>query len=305
MKNPIIVGAGLAGLIAAHAWPSAQLIEAGPAPRDAHKALLRFRSDAVAKLVGVEFRKVRVRKGIWYNGSFVQPNIRVANLYSQKCLSSLQSDRSIWNIDAADRFIAPDNFYEQLLNSVYERVSWGEGYDFGSSKEPVISTAPLPLALASCGIVNDIVFQRQPIRVHRWTIPNCDVFQTIYFPHEDTSIYRASITGNMLIVEMVSDHFDDPNIDRTIWEVESAFGIGLDDATYLGEVEQKYGKIAPIDEQKRKAALFKLTHEHNVFSLGRFATWRNLLLDDVVEDITVVKRLLRSDLYELRKHASA
>jgi hypothetical protein len=27
--------------------------------------------------------------------------------------------------------------------------------------------------------------------------------------------------------------------------------------------------------------------------IGRFATWRNILLDDVVDDIAVIKRLMR------------
>jgi hypothetical protein len=51
--------------------------------------------------------------------------------------------------------------------------------------------------------------------------------------------------------------------------------------------------------------LFRLTHEHNVFSLGRFATWRNILLDDVVDDIVQVKRLLKSSsAYDLRRAAA-
>jgi hypothetical protein len=103
---PIIVGAGLAGLIAAHSWPSSLVLEGAAAPAANHRALLRFRSDSVAKLTGVDFRKVRVRKGIFHNGSLVPPSIQTANLDAQKCLLAL-GDRSIWNVDAADRWVAP------------------------------------------------------------------------------------------------------------------------------------------------------------------------------------------------------
>jgi hypothetical protein len=35
-----------------------------------------------------------------------------------------------------------------------------------------------------------------------------------------------------------------------------------------------------------------LTEEHNIYSLGRFATWRQLLLDDLVKDIGVIEKLI-------------
>ena len=86
MRNttPVIVGAGLAGLLAAHAWPGASLVEAAARPTEVHKAVLRFRTRNVANLVGIEFRAVRVHKGIWQSTKFVEPNIRSANLYAQK-----------------------------------------------------------------------------------------------------------------------------------------------------------------------------------------------------------------------------
>jgi len=36
---------------------------------------------------------------------------------------------------------------------------------------------------------------------------------------------------------------------------------------------------------------------YNVYSLGRYATWRNILLDDVYHDINVIKQLMDSDGY--------
>ena len=117
MTTPTIVGAGLAGLIAAHAWPQATVLEAAPKPRAGHRALLRFRSEAVGRLTGIEFRRVTVRKGIWADGAYQHPAIRWANLYAQKVVNRLAGDRSIWNLETSERFIAPEDRKSTRLNS--------------------------------------------------------------------------------------------------------------------------------------------------------------------------------------------
>lgn len=298
-----IVGAGLAGLIAAHAWPRATVVESGAAPVATHKALLRFRSDAVAKLTGIEFRRVRVRKGIWSEGAFVPPSIRVANLYARKVLGPGViggGDRSVWNLEPVDRYVAPDTLYEQLIVAASDRIEWGHAFDFAASRaEPIVSTAPMHATLDALGIQNSIPFRRAPITVQRFRVHGADLFQTIYFPDDDTPIYRASFTGETLIVELAQG--------EAAWEVydftllERAFGVDLSTAKSLGAVKQTYGKIAPIDDATRKAVLLRLTDDHNIYSLGRFATWRNILLDDVVDDIAVIKRLANAaSRYSLR-----
>lgn len=299
MTQPIIVGAGLAGLIAAHAWPGAPVLEASPQPRAGHKALLRFRSDAVGRLVGIEFRKVRVHKGIWADGAYQQPAIRWANLYAQKVLGAgqLKGDRSIWNIEPAERFIAPDDLYDQLVAAVADRVTWGCKADFSALVGPIVSTAPMPITLEALGMDAPIEFHRSPITVWRFKVPGADVFQTVYFPEPLFNVYRASITGDLMIVEAVGEL--DCNDQQAL---RRAFGVTIPEPTEMERVEQKYGKIAPIDDAARKQLLFRMTHDHNVYSLGRFATWRNILLDDVVDDISTIKRLLRTaDSYNIRK----
>lgn len=299
MTTPIIVGAGLAGLIAAHAWPTAPVLESSAKPRAGHRALLRFRSEAVGRLTGIEFRKVTVRKGIWANDGFQNPAIRWANLYAQKVVGRLAGDRSIWNLDTSERFIAPDTFYDQLVDSVGQRIQWNMNASFNMG-HVLVSTAPLPVVLKSLDINAPVEFPRAPIKVTRYRVPGADVFQTIYFPERCLNVYRASITGETLIIESVAD-LDE--LDEQ--EVERAFGLRLEDCDLMESVEQKYGKIAPIDDAVRKQLLFRLTHDHNIYSLGRFATWRNILLDDVVDDITMIKKLLKANnAYDVRRAAA-
>lgn len=297
--TPTIVGAGLAGLIAAHAWPQSQVLEASPQPRAGHRALLRFRSEAVGQLTGIEFRRVRVRKGLWAEGEFHPPAIRWANMYSQKALGRLVGERSIWSLEPVDRFIAPDNFYERLIESVGSRISWNTNASF-ALKQPLVSTAPLPTVLRALDLPQPLEFPRAGIRVTRWHVPGADVFQTVYFPERCLNIYRASITGDTLIAESIG-----PLDETDVAEIGRAFGIAIDECDELESVDQKYGKIAPVDDAVRKQLLFRLTHEFNIFSLGRFATWRNILLDDVVDDITQIKKLMRTaSAYDLRRAAA-
>jgi hypothetical protein len=295
-----IVGAGLAGLIAAHAWPTARVVEASPAPRNAHQALMRFRTDAVSRLTGIEFRKVLVRKGIYYGGKFVEPNIMLANLYSQKVINRVV-DRSIWNLQTAERFIAPETFYEELVNAVGSRVTWGKPFVPGGSSA-IVSTAPLTVMLKQFPVEGVPTLKRAAIRVSRWRVPDADAFQTVYFPDPETPIYRASITGSLLIVEEI---VGGPEEEAPLSWVESAFGINSEALEPLGHSEQSFGKVDELPSLIRKRLLYELTTKHGIYSLGRFATWRNVLLDDVVNDIVVIKRLLKSQThYEVRKVAS-
>ena len=296
----MIVGAGLAGLIAANAFPKMEVFEIAPEPRESHKALLRFRSDDVSHLTNIPFKAVKVHKGIWYNpkGGWVAPSIETANLYSNKVLGKLLP-RSIWNLEPVTRYIAPDDFYDQLVDKAGARLHWDFRVDFNkcaNMNAPTISTTPLNVTTKELGIDHGIDFRRSGITVQRFRIPDCDVYQTVYFPTPNHSLYRASITGDILILEFVTSPQG-----TFMMDVIEAFalkgGLPMEE---LGEVQQRYGKIAPINEDKRKALVGHLSTDHNIYSLGRFATWRNLLLDDVVQDIAVIKRLMNGDGYARR-----
>lgn len=307
-----IVGAGLAGLLAAHAWPQARIVERSPAPTETHKALLRFRSDAVARLTGFEFRKVTVRKAIWFNWNEVAPSPRFANWYSQKCLGFVGSDRSIWNLDPVERFIAPETFYSDMVASLGSRIEWGTDALSAAANDVMISTAPLSDTikyLEPLHGVPPVEFRRAPIWTIRYRLPvDTDVYQTVYFPEPDLTMYRASITGSMLIMEFVGEFR--PSVralgDATV-QVLRAFGFPMNTELIALDAlaKQQFGKIAPMaDDAARKQILFRLSHEHRIYSLGRFATWRNILLDDVVNDIDVIKRLLKAGAYESRAQLS-
>lgn len=303
----IIIGAGLSGLIAASLIHDAHVYEAHKRDHRAHKALLRFRSPAVGDALGIPFRPVTVRKGIFSQGEFVSPSIRLANLYATKVIGKI-IDRSIWNLETTTRYIAPEDLAEQLVDRLGSRVTWEAKIDriTGLAKpgSSVISTAPMSVNCQLTGMIHEpVTFEHAAVRVRRWRIKDCDVHQTVYYPSLDISLYRASITGDLLIAEYVDRKGAEANNEHTSHLLQS-FSLNWGQITPLDDTTQRFGKIAPIDEGARRRIIRSLTTQHGLYSLGRFATWRNILLDDVLNDIYVIKKLVNSDAYDAARIAA-
>lgn len=292
-----IIGAGLSGLILASIFPNAQVFEREPGPKEKHRALLRFRSDAVARATGIDFQRVMVRKGIWYSGEFARPDIRLANWYSQKCLHGLiGGERSIWNIEPVERWIAPPDFYHQLIDRHEPRINFGTDIRWPFRVAPIINTTPLINVCRELGVGANLTFARSPVYVLRGKLSGVsDIYQTVYYPSLETPLYRASITGDTLICEFT----EMPAHPSWVGLVAQAFG--LSDRDEIAEMESpsaQYGKIVPLPTKERRAVLSYLTEQHGIYSVGRYATWRNILLDDVVSDAMRVRELMAVGDYE-------
>lgn len=286
-----ILGAGLSGLLAACHFPTATVYEASPPSETGHKAVLRFRSSAVGDSVGIEFRKVRVRKGIWHCGEFHEPTIQLANWYARKVIGAVV-DRSIWDLAPVDRFIAPENFQDQLIDRVGKRICYNSPVTEASIRgfrTPTISTMPLSVLAQWFDRSQEIRWQHEPISVRRYRLPNADVFQTIYFPSLDTSLYRVSITGNLMIAEYMKEPDG--------YNFLPAFGLSPSMVEPLDTTTQRFGKILPVNDAWRKAFIFSLSQQFRLYSLGRYGVWRNLLLDDVIQDIGQIKKMINASPY--------
>lgn len=295
----MIIGAGLAGMIAGFVFPQDEIIEARSRDWVEHQAVLRFRTPAVSELTGIPFRQVTVRKGIWTGTEWTGPNVQVCNQYSRKTIGRV-IDRSIWDISTAERWVAPGDLRERLADALGSRIRWEtpvnlHDLDGRAPREPVISTVPMS-AMSPLVFMDPPAFRYAPITTIKLAVLGADVFQTVYFPSPQHSLYRASITGDMLICEWASESPEPHDIDLGAAQVARAFGIPEVYQRLVAEdMEphvQQFGKIAPIDELTRRRIVLALTQERGIYSLGRFATWRNLLLDDVVHDAHVIKRLM-------------
>jgi hypothetical protein len=177
--------------------------------------------------------------------------------------------------------------------------------------QDIISTIPMPV------LMNMVNWSPQPafpwLSIVSMTTelvsPSVDVYQTIYYPAGIDPYYRASLTGNRLTIE-----FTEHDYNESVWaiidvlkDVLRDFGISASDVsrTNIVVTRQEYGKLMPVPDEDRKAFILAMTSEYRVWSLGRFATWRQLLLDDVVEDIRFIDRaILTRDHYARHLHSS-
>jgi hypothetical protein len=294
-----IIGSGIAGMLAALTFRKATILERSAEP-SIHRAVLRFRSDTVSQYTGIPFKKVKVRKGIWMEKEFVLPSIQTSNLYSKKVLGVIEPDRSINNLNTEERYVAPEDFIEQLYERVKDRVQLNYEVNTLDGLGAVCNTAPLNIMAKLVKEQPPEDFNYAPITVDRYRIKNCDAYQTIYYPDPEINAYRASITGDMLIVEKSPDGYND------LGQILKSFGLADSDVTELKlNHVQRYGKIQPLKNNAwRLAFLGSLTMKHNVFSLGRFATWRNILLDDLVKDIEFIKSNQGADAYNILRAMS-
>lgn len=292
-----IIGAGMAGLLAGAMFrQNAQVYEAAKSLPNNHHALLRFRSDEIAHHLNIPFHEVEVLKIVkpWRN------QIADAVGYSMKS-NGRASLRSIKTAQGKvdKRYIAPPDFIQALEELQAKPVAYGQCLDLAGLQElgergPVISTIPMPMLMDLLNWPDKPSFEYR----HGWVVKAdihapCDLCATIYYPDPEVPIIRATLTGELLQVELV-ERFDQAAwaVDRIMEMVLKDFG--LDKASYAAElVQQRYAKIVPVEDRERRRFIMWATDEYNIFSLGRFAIWKpGLLLDDVFHDCRKIMAMI-------------
>ena len=310
----IIIGAGQAGLLASRRLANYHpvIMEKQSSLPNYHSALLRFRTDVIGQALGIPFKKVNVYKGVLRDdGKTITniPTIRDINAYSLKSTGQC-SERSIINTENATRYIAPGDFITNIAynanikyNCDCESFITERNATISERGAPIISTIPMPELMRILNYPHHVQFKINPI----WTI-NCelldvDVYQTLYIPYDIDQPYRVSITGNRLTLEFAFK--PDPDFNYIEHYCNILFGYNfVQRLSYQPPKCQPYGKIVPIDNYERQKFILWATDNFNIYSLGRYATWRQILLDDVYKDIDVIQRFIeqRND-YNRRLYA--
>ncbi len=297
MAKIIIVGAGLAGLLAANMLKGRHevvVLERQASLPNNHSAVLRFRSPIVSEVLGIPFRKVTVIKGVepWLNP------VADALAYSRKNLGEYRSDRSVINSSSVvERWIAPPNLIEQMAEGL--DIKYETDYEYVlNRREKVISTIPMPALMKEVGYSNMPRFGHMVGTNIRAKVYSCDAFVSLAVPDPHRPYSRVSVTGDELIVECPGLFTDWKEADAKV-NAERAAGLLGIPAGYLTDVSwraQQYAKILPIDETERRRFLHWCSADAGFcWNLGRFATWRpGLLMDDLVNDVRVITKLMQS-----------
>lgn len=311
-KKFTIIGAGMAGLLAAAVLrdEAQQIIEKQPELPNNHSALLRFRTNAVAEATNIPFEKVKVMKAVV---SGIGNPVGDAIAYSIKTngTGTLRSSVSA-NGQIEDRFIAPHDFIKRLAAKVMCPIRFdADAADWVGKGSPIISTLPMPILMNMLDYKmrgdHHLDFESREGSTLQIKLTGVNVCASLYLPSSEHRAYRASITRDRLILEFAEpqDGLRDYPVKQRdeIAPILQLFGLTLRHLEGKPEYRvQPYAKIVPIDEQKRRDFIMWASEKHQVYSLGRFATWRpGLLLDDVVNDIRVIQRIASTNAYDHKK----
>lgn len=295
----IIIGSGMSGMLAAHYFRHLEpkVLEKQKCLPNNHKALLRFRSDVVSNLTGIPFKKVNVQKMISFEGAwFNESSLFLNNLYSQKVTGGIRQ-RSIGNLKDCDRFIAPEDFISKLSKGL--NIKFGISSDASDFECPVISTMPVYLLAESLGYDLKVDLKTQSIYTYTFDLDvDCEVYQTVYYPSDRDAFYRISITGRKVIAERIGYYDDELAKKHIIHHLKVDFGIKVKPIGFESN-HQKYGKLVECDGVEVKEFIGWATRKHNIYSLGRWGTHRQILMDDVVNDIKQIEKLISSKGYNI------
>lgn len=319
----IIIGAGMAGLLAAGMLrdEATSVFEAQPSLPNNHTALLRFRSSVVGDVLNIPFKKVSVMKAVETAG--LNP-IAAMLSYSLKTngTATMRSSISAQG-DINERFIAPPDFIQQMVRKVTCPIIFNAGVSsldvIRDKGQPAISTIPMSSLMDILEWPGD-----RPDFLHvggyniTAELENVDAYCTLYIPDRLRQENRISLTGNRLTIEVALPALTNDQVKRLTEKMDvtnqtmealdyAAGALGLWGSKIkvknINVRAQRYAKILPIDESIRRNFIIWASETHGVYSLGRYATWRpGLLLDDLVADVRVIQKLIRGQSsYDQRK----
>lgn len=305
----IVIGAGMAGLLAAGMLRNecTHIMESSSELPNNHSAVLRFRSKVVSDVLNIPFKEVGVLKAVhpWRNP------VADVMAYSRKTngTSTLRSITSA-NGEINKRYIAPPDFIQRMADCVSAEFHFSEKFSLEDAcrlaDTPMISTMPMPVLMDIFGWENKPEFKYVDGVNIIADIDGADAYCSLYVPDPNFLGARISLTGNQMIIECPNTDASKilpPTAELLILKAADYMGIHEDDLGRAEIKEQKYAKILPIDEAERKRFILWASEKFNVYSLGRFATWRpGLLLDDVVNDVRVIHKLINGgSSYDHRK----
>jgi|GEM_PF-3138186 hypothetical protein len=298
-----IIGAGIAGAMASGYFSSSKPVvfeasENKKAKLNKHKAVMRIRDPRVGMILGTDMKEIDVYKQCLYRDKlYWESDIRMRNLYSIKINGDIE-ERSITNLGKVKRYLLTDF---ELSDVNYESKVVGFGEDGrtiqieknGELEETeydyCISTIPVFELLSILKIKTENSFPSKDIHIVRTkSLLKSEVHQTIYIPEEKYDCYRATLEGEEMIFESANKFPKEEEIE----ELSSYFGIKGLNPENTEKHTQKMGKIIPTEDDFRRTVIVDLTERYNIFSLGRFAVWKQIKTDDLIQDLDLIRKMI-------------
>lgn len=310
----IVVGAGMSGLLAAHYFRSrpggVTVLERQPGPADNHGALLRFRTDAVMRITGAPLKPVQVQKAIMEEDGTLTGTCTLlhANSYSYK-VTGRAEPRSIISLEPGVRWVAAPDFLERMrqgVSVIYDCDLPADEYARNASgHDGLISTAPLPAVLNELKVEHSPAeFRSQAITTVRVPLADVELYQTVYCPSVAHEPYRVSFAGSDMLMEYVGEGPQEPQ-QSWAYFCERILGFVPYVTADSTSKTQWHGKIVALPKARRRELIAQVTDRSGAYMLGRFGTWRQLLLDELVPDLKAICEMMDGGGWAQRRLRSA
>lgn len=323
-----VIGGGLSGLLAGNLMRNigdVTVYEKNQSTQVRHTAILRMRSEKLFHTCQVPLEEIRVMKSIFFEGKhYDKATLDLINLYSLK-VSDKVAVRSIKDLDEVTRYVCPTKKIIELLEKNVPSIEYGTRVDetFLKKNEKdhvIISTVPMNHLMYILEWSDIPDFKYAPVYVSRFKLKedlvSPKICQTVYLPGSETNFYRMTLQSNELILESIGRYWEkdweggyyafsdqtDPQMRERVQpifeEVEKIFRIFRLDKNSVESIHfntQEFGKIQEISEKVRQDFIRYATEKYNIYSLGRFACWKNLLTDDTFESIFKIMKMIQAD----------
>lgn len=322
----VVIGSGIAGCLAANFFKAEEVVVVEKSPKinfnSSHNAVMRMGDQRIGLILGSRLKKIEVKKEFYWDGViYKDPPISAKNSYSLK-VSGIIQERSIKRPSGGRYLFDEDkNYLKGIRRHFSSEVikiedKFLELKDLVSSRiyreeyDVCISTIPLFSLGKIIGWEEfDVFFDLRRVYTCVFDIGksfpvSSEVNQTIYVSDICFDMYRATLQGCKMIFEFVGLEEEKENKEREgkwgkeIIEIMALFGIP-NPILYFDPDEFEFkrnsqGKISKIDEGKRKGILSSITEEYNLYSLGRYATWKpQLMVEDLVQDLERIREMIK------------
>jgi len=319
----VVLGAGPAGLIASlmiqRAFPKAEitLIDKKPVDKFSEPEVKHpfFIHEDIGPLLGVPLKKVRISESVLSDKSPAE----WANYYSWNTIGLL-TPNVIWEFDKPFR-VREAFMADRLTHGLFEQLNPNrvnavggislEGIDLGLKMvqycevgvvrpntyhvpyDYLINTIPLPMFLKLSGLIDKRPFPKMansPMLIFTWDQRNNPFYnkvaQIFFNPESNRGFTRfGNIFGQVTWEAPCSA--DPDSFDLHQYPINFPCGYhGL--ATIQPEKHTPPLRFIPADERAIDTEIFRLTREHDILQLGRYATWRYRRVDHLPGDMTKI-----------------
>jgi len=328
----LILGAGLAAHLANSAFKGEEVAVLDEESRTninyippEKLAVFRFKTANISNYLSIPLQKVQVQKSICLSqGQLVdQPTIAANNAYSYKTSGTILP-KSLMDCGIVERYVIPGVHNKGLYinppisNLVkYKKIlKIDKGSmiikDTSDNIRPIdydicINTAPIRWLVDILAGGSPFEAYSLPIFITKFDLTlNSKVYQTIYFPfmYPHRYLYRATLEGHYMIIESMAWFESKKDTDMVIDRVMKEFGLSGSDVwkESLSTRHLVSGKLIPSNDMERKGLIRMLTMDYNIYSLGRFAIWKPIKIDEIIQDLQRIQAMVHYDKISQQYH---